>query len=95
MSLRCCDSSVLLALSTPTRCCAITFPNRGSPGALPGHVHSQKHLPVVPAAVTVGVSEHLHVRETHIKPSSARLALPPRGLHSPCLSFAAAASPSC
>lgn len=50
----------------PKSCSATTFSGRGFPRILPWYIHTQEHLPVIPAAVTVGVPEHLRDRERHI-----------------------------
>lgn len=47
----------------PKSCSATTFSGRGFPRILPWYIHTQEHLPVIPAAVTVGVPEHLRDRE--------------------------------
>lgn len=47
------------------------------PRALPWHIYAQEHLPVIPAAVTVGVPEDLEAGETRITSGSAS-GSPPR-----------------
>lgn len=41
------------------------------PQALPWHIYAQEHLPVIPAAVTVGIPEDLEAGETRITSGSA------------------------